>query len=137
MRPSRLDTIDGLKEEVAKAYAEGATQNEIAEIAGVKDRGTVAEWLKRSDIQALVSEYIKERSNAILRHTDTKLEKKLEQAKNPSFETLLKIRREFAGQQINLNVNEDTAAAHAELLRMFHEEIEKAEALKNLDDDSA
>lgn len=131
---SRIDTVEGLMDEVAKAYAEGATQTEICEIAGVSDRGTVATWLKRSDVQVLVSKYIQDRSNRILRHTDTAIEKKLEADEGGmSLERLLKIRREFAGQSIKIDLKGEQAEAMEGLMRAFFENPELAAAFGGIE----
>lgn len=128
MKPARIDSVPGLKDEVAEAYAEGATQKEIAEIAGVRDVGTVREWLKRSDLQTLISRKVEERKNKILRHTDTAIEKLLESGKKISLENYLKIRREFAGQSINLDVSGEKGKVLQDFLKQLDENPELAAA---------
>lgn len=129
---ARIDAVPGLKLKVAEAYAEGATQTQIAELAGVSDRGTVADWLKRSDVQALVSKCVEERANKILRHTDTKIEKKLQQGGDKiSLSQLLKVRREFAGQTVNVNTTDgDKAKMLQKFVQLLDDDPQLAAALK-------
>lgn len=127
IRLSRLDTVPGLKEEVARAYAENATQAEIAAVAGVKDRGTVAEWLKREDVQMLVSKFVSERANKILRNTDTRIEGILQSDKEVSLERLLKIRQTFAPQQVKLDLGSDQAGLMEAFMLAMHDDPKAAE----------
>ncbi len=138
MRASKLDTTPGLIDEVARLHAEGASQQTIADFAGVSDRGTVAEWLKREDVQLRVSKLLQDRANRILRHTDTKIEKKLEADGDDkmSLERLLKIRQTFAGQQVNVDMGGDKAAVLEDFIREMHENPDLAAAAsKALADD--
>jgi transcriptional regulator with XRE-family HTH domain len=141
MKPAKIDTVEGLKDQVAEAYAEGATQEQIAELAGVKDRGTVGEWLKREDVQLLVSKHIQDRSNRILRHTDTKIEKKLQADADDkmSLEKLLKVRQTFAGREIKFDLTGDKSQVLQDFLKDMDENPElaaaAAEALANDDPD--
>lgn len=132
MNASRIDTVPGLKQTFAEAYAEGATQGQLCELAGVKDRGTVAEWLKRSDVQALVQKAVIERGNRITRHTSHRIEQMLINGKKMSVETLLKIHREFAPNSLNLTVGADSGTALQELFMAAHDDPQIAEALKSL-----
>lgn len=130
MKPARIDTVPGLKEKVAEAYAEGCTQKEIAQLAGVNDRGTVAEWLKRSDVQSMISKAVEERANKILRHTDTAIEKKLTSGKEQSLETLLKVRQTFAGQKVNLDVGGEKSKLLENWMRELDENPDLAAAFE-------
>lgn len=133
-RVSRIDAVPGLLEIVAEAYANGATQEEIASLAGVSDRGTVAEWLKRTDVQVAVSKFIQDRANRITRHTDSAIEKKIEaKGEKMSLEQLLKIRQAFAAQQIKIDLTGDKADAMSELFRTFFEHPDLAAAFGELD----
>lgn len=129
MKAAKIDTVEGLKDKVAEMYAEGATQQQIADFAGVSDRGTVAEWLKREDVQMLVSKNIQDRANRILRHTDTKIEKKLEADGDDkmSLERLLKIRQTFAGREITVDMAGDKSQVLADFLEELHGNPEMAE----------
>lgn len=127
IRPSRIDSVPGLKETVARAYAENATHEEIASIAEVRDRGTVANWLKREDVQQLVSKFVAERANKILRSTDTRIETILRSEKEITLERLLKIRQTFAPQQVKLDVSGDQAGLLESFLKEMHGDPDAAE----------
>jgi hypothetical protein len=114
---------------VCRLYAEGMKIKDIAEFAKV-DRGTVGDWMKRADVQTLVSKMIKERENAILRHIDTKIEAKLTGDGKHSMETLLKARREYAGRSDKLELTGDTASVMADFMKELHENPDLADALK-------
>lgn len=89
-------------------------------------------------MQALVSKFVEARANKILRHTDSKIEKLLESSKKFGMGDLLKIRREFAGQQITLDLGGDKAGSMEELLQRFHEDSGlAAKAKASLTDDSS
>lgn len=138
IRQARIDRIPGLKEAVARAYAENATQEEIAEVAGVSDRGTVASWLKREDVQMLVTKFVQERANKILRSTDTRIEKVLQSDKELSLERLLKVRQTFAPQQVKVDMSGDQAGIVEKFLREMHgdpDAAERAAAALRGDDD--
>lgn len=126
MRQARIDTVPGLKDQIAEAYAKNATQEELCDIAGVKDRGTVAAWLKREDVQMLVSRYIAERSNKIVRSTDTRIEAILQSGGDISLERLLKIRQTFMPQQVKLDVSGDQQAILEQFMREMHEDPDAA-----------
>ena len=129
MKRARIDVVPGLKRQVAEYFAEGLTQQEIADQVGVSDRGTVAAWLKRSDVQALISEIVRERTNRIVRHVDTALEKKLEQKGDTiSIDTLLKIRAGLAGATVNMNVGTDKAKAMQEMITKLNDDPDLAAA---------
>ena len=141
MKAAKIDTVPGLKEEVARLHAEGASQATIAEFAGVADRGTVADWLKREDVQMLVSKFLQDRSNRILRHTDTKIEKKLEADSDDklSLERLLKIRQTFAGQQVSVDMSGDKSQVLEDFLKELHGDpalAAKAAEAVSADDDA-
>jgi len=138
MKAAKIDTVEGLKQQVAEAYAEGATQEEIAALAGVSDRGTVAEWLKREDVQLLVSKCIQDRSNRILRHTDTKIEKKLQADSDDkmSLEKLLKVRQTYAGREIKMDLTGDKSQVLEDFLKELDENPELAGYIERLEADS-
>lgn len=131
LRQARIDSVPGLKEEVARAYAENATQAQICEIAGVSDRGTVATWLKREDVQMLVSKFVAERANKILRSTDSRIEAALQTEKEISLERLLKIRQTFAPQQVKLDLGSDQAELVQEFLEAMNEQPDVAEKVSS------
>lgn len=128
MKIALIDEYPELKDTLAELTAEGINQTKIAETMGVSDRGTVAAWQKRPEIQAKVTKLIQERANGILRHTTKAIEAVLASGKKVSLENLLKIHREFAGATINMNVSGDEAKAMEELMAKLYDDPELAAA---------
>lgn len=130
-RPSPMHE-EANRERVAVMYAAGATRAEIAEEFGGVDKSTVSAWLHREDVKALVDRKIRERTNRILRQTDSRIESALQDAENMSLEELLKVRKEFLPdrKEIKLTVNEDEALA--ELWKAAAEDPEAAQRILGL-----
>lgn len=131
----RLSQIDADREQfevLCQLLAEGVPHRVIGETMGVT-RDTVGDWKKRPDVQSRVTVIIKERANAILAHTDTSIQKKLEAAaqegaKPIPVEVLLQIRRTYAGEKVVLDTAGDKAGAMEELMKVLHENPEIAAA---------
>lgn len=130
MKIARIDRYPELQDSLAEGYAQGMSQPELAELCGVSDRGTIAEWLKRADIKAKIHVAIKDRSARILRHTDSRVEKYLAAHPKVGIETLLKIRREYAGASLTLKEDGDKSGAVTELMVALHDHPELADAFK-------
>ncbi len=125
-----------MRESLARMYADGRSRTEIAEELGCNP-STVSGWVKRADVQALISKFIEERSNRVLRHTDKKIEGILMSGKELELEELLKIRKEFAGQKVEVtNRDGDKAAATDELMQKLHANPELLDQLLGTDESS-
>jgi len=133
MKLARIDQYPELKDQLAELTADGVSQTEIAKALGVKDRGTVAEWHKRPEIQTRVAEIIRTRCNTITRHTTRRIEGLLNSGKDISLENLLKIHREFAGSTLNINHSDaDAGQALEELMLAVHDDPALAAAVDKL-----
>lgn len=133
MKLARIDQYPELKDQLAELTADGVSQTEIAKALGVKDRGTVADWQKRPEIQARVAEIIRTRCNTITRHTTRRIEGLLNSGKDISLENLLKIHREFAGSTLNINHSDaDAGQALEELMLAVHDDPALAAAVDKL-----
>lgn len=91
-------------DQFVELYVAGATHQTIADTFGV-DRKTIQNWLKRPEIQAIISELRQRRVNRMTRKIDAMLEAKIDDpnaAKNLDVETLLKIRRELVPQKVEV-----------------------------------
>jgi len=133
MKLARIDQYPELKDQLAELTADGVSQTEIAKALGVKDRGTVAEWQKRPEIQTRVAEIIRTRCNTITRHTTRRIEGLLNSGKDISLENLLKIHREFAGSTLNINHSDaDAGQALEELMLAVHDDPALAAAVDKL-----
>jgi hypothetical protein len=132
MRIAKIDEYPELKDTLAELLADNVSKQDIADKMGVKDRGTIAEWAKRPEIQTRVSRLIEERSNRILTKTTEKIEGYLNSGSKISLENLLKIHREFAGQKLNIETGADAAKALQELFLQAHDDAELAAAMAKL-----
>jgi hypothetical protein len=129
MRYSQLESNPELFNLFVEMVSDGVTRQKISDTMHI-NKETVTEWNKRPDIQAAVAKRIRDRANRVLRHTDTRIEKVLEQrGKELSVDQLLKIRHEFAGDQLNLSVSGDGAQALQELLAKADDDPALAAAL--------
>lgn len=126
-----------MRESLARMYADGMNRTQIADELGCNP-STVSGWVKRADVQALISKFIEERSNRVLRHTDKMIESKLMSGATIELDELLKIRREFAGQKVEVtNRDGDKAAATDELMQKLHENPELLDQLLGEPSESA
>ena len=113
-RPSKLDDPDTLKQ-VAEAFATGCTRDDMCEMFGVTDPGTITRWRKDIRVKAEVRKIIDERILRISSKTDSVIEGRLQQAANEmSVDELIKIRKEFGGSALaRRDVDADAATASA------------------------
>ena len=132
-KTARIDAIPEVRTQVIELTADGVSQQRIADVVGVKDRGTIAEWQKRPDIVAAVSKLIKARSNRILSHATKRIEGLLT-APDAKFdlELLLKVYEKFHGTTVNINDKPDAAKALQEMFDAAHANPELAKALSEL-----
>jgi DNA-binding transcriptional regulator LsrR (DeoR family) len=118
-----------IRESLARMYADGMSRKDIADALGVNP-STISGWVKRADVQALVSKLIEERTNRVLRHTDKMIEGRLTSGATIELDELLKIRREFAGQKVEVTSRDgDKASATDELMQRLHENPELLDKL--------
>jgi hypothetical protein len=129
MRFSELEQNEELFDTFVELLADGVPRLRIAETMGV-NKGTVTDWKRMPKVQDSLAKRIKERANEVMRHTDSKIVAKLQSAGDKiSIDQLLKIRHEFAGDVVNLNVTGDGAKALQELLSAAHDDPALAAAL--------
>lgn len=131
MRIAKIDQFPELKDTLAELTAEGLSQQKIADAMEVSDRGTIAAWQKRPEIQHKVSRLIQERANKILSKTTKKIEAKLDGDEKISLENLLKIQQTFGGQTLKVEGG-DPAKALEELFLLAHSDQDLAEGLRKL-----
>lgn len=131
MKIAKIDEYPDLKDELAELLADGISMQKIADTMGVSDRGTVAEWKKRPEIQNRVTRLIQERANKILSRTTKRIEGKLDSEKEISLENLLKIHRTFAGDTLTVNTGDGTKSLE-ELFMAAHDDPALAAALQQL-----
>lgn len=97
---------EGRVDEFAQAYAEGLNREQLAGMFGCSVE-SITNWSKRPEIQRRVSALNTERANRVLRAVDTALENRLRNVENLDIETLLKIRKEFAGDKLEITTKVD------------------------------
>lgn len=132
MRFADLETNRELYETFIELLADGATREKIGEVLGV-NKATVSEWKKRPEVQQDLGKRIQERANEVLRHTDSKIAAKLQAGGDKlSIDQLLKVRHEFAGDNVNLKVTGDGAKALTDLLNEVDRNPAAAAALSKL-----
>jgi hypothetical protein len=113
----------------AQLVAEGVPHSVLAQQFGVTPR-TTKRWKARPEIKERIHKIIVERADRILRHTDTAVERWLEKHPEADIDTILKIRREFAGSTVNVKGEQgDKAKAMAEVMQAIHDDPDLAEKL--------
>jgi transposase len=117
------------REALARLYADGKTRKEIAAHFDVHP-DTVTTWLQREEVQGLISRFIRERTNRVLRHTDSRIEGYLHAEKDIDIDTLLKIRKEFHSDGQVESTADKTAEQVAELMKELRADPEKAKRLR-------
>lgn len=116
-----LDINPEAEKQLAELLYEGTARPAIADVFKVHP-DTITDWKKRPSVQHLVAKLIQERANRILSQTDTKIEARLREMDKPSIELLLKIRHEYAGENVNLNVSGEGSKALQQLMEAVHED---------------
>lgn len=111
-RSSVLDEAENLHI-FAEMYAAGESRPDLAAFFGVHP-DSITRWSKRADVQALVAEFNRQRSNRILRRIDSLIEKRIENADNLDLKDLLAIRKEMVPQRMEIGrAGEFDSAAEA------------------------
>ncbi len=97
------------------AFAEGCTRDDMCEMFGVSDPGTITRWRKDVRVKAEVRKVIDERILRISARTDHVIEGRLaEHANEMNIDELIKIRKEFGGSALaRRDVDADAATQGA------------------------
>lgn len=119
---------EGRVDEFAQAYAEGLNREQLA---GMFDCSveSITNWSKRPEIQRRVSALNTERANRVLRAVDTALENRLRNVEKLDIETLLKIRKEFAGDKLEITTKVDQNELAQELWEKLDSDPEAIDRL--------
>lgn len=114
---------------LAEMYAGGATRAEMAEAFDCHV-DTITSYTARPDVQALITEFARQRVNRITRRIDAELENRVEaNVGKMSVEELLKVRRELTPQRLEITPKADPDAAAMEVLKEFFQQaLEPGEA---------
>lgn len=94
-RPHTLLNDPQRLEAFAAMVGDAVTRAKMAEEFGVAE-STITEWKKLEAVQKAVTRYMRQRSNSVRAHTDTRIIKMLESGKELSVKQLLEIRSEFS-----------------------------------------
>lgn len=116
-RTSILDHPDegeSRRNELADLLAAGARRPDIAEAFGVHI-DTISTWTGRADIQAMVTERIRQRANRMVRSIDATIEGKLQHAEKLDIKDLLDIRRALVPARMDIRDDRDRDAALEEM----------------------
>jgi phage portal protein BeeE len=102
------------RSELADLLAAGARRPDIARAFGVHV-DTISTWTGRADIQAMVTERIRQRANRMVRSIDATIEGKLQHAEKLDIKDLLDIRRALVPARMDIRDDRDRDAALEEL----------------------
>lgn len=99
-RPHFLSDPERVKQ-VAEAFAVGSTREEMCEVFGMSDPGTITRWRKDARVKAELRKLINDRILRISARTDNVLEERLQRlADELSVDELIKIRKEYGGSAL-------------------------------------
>ena len=133
-RPSYLDN-DAIFEIFCQAEASGMTREQaldlILEETGteVKQVKTVSEWRKNPRVKRRVAEITRERAIKVAREIDTELERRMAEADKIPTEVLLKMRKEFVGDNLRAKLDEADENTVGEMRDWAAENPDLAKAL--------
>lgn len=114
--------------------ASGAQRPEIAHAFDVHV-DTVSTWTGRADIQAMVTERIRQRANRLVRRIDATIEGKLQHAEKLDIKDLLDIRRALVPARLDVRDDRDRDAALEELaVRELNRQAEPEDEPAPVDD---
>jgi hypothetical protein len=103
-RPHALADPDYVKE-VAEAFANGCTREEMAETFSVT-KATITRWRKDPRVKRQVHTILGERVQRVSSKVDSVIEARLQNAENLTIKELLDIRREFVGSNLRNKLDE-------------------------------
>lgn len=103
-RPSALEDPDFAKE-VAEAFANGCTREEMAEAFAVT-KASITRWRKDPRVKRLVHTILGERVQRVSSKVDSIIEARLQHAENMTIKELLDIRKEFVGDNLRGKLDE-------------------------------
>ena len=127
-RPNPLDEPEFL-ERVAQCEAAGMTREQMCTEFEVKTVGTISRWRKDIRVQRRVREINRDRAQRVMRRVDSVMEARLRKADEIPTEVLLKIRKEYTGDNVRAQLDEvddrtvgearDWAADHPDLAKQL------------------
>jgi len=103
-RPHALADPDYVKE-VAEAFANGCTREEMSETFSVT-KATITRWRKDPRVKRQVHTILGERVQRVSSKVDSVIEARLQNAENLTIKELLDIRREFVGDNLRNKLDE-------------------------------
>lgn len=127
-RPSPMDDPEQ-QATIADMFGKGASRAEIAKVVGVH-RDTVTKWIRRPDMQALITAVRAERANRVIRTVDAAIMAHLETEEaraKLSLKELLDIRKTFQPTTIEVGRVGDTDAAALAVWDMADRNLELVE----------
>lgn len=102
---SPLDRSPELVNALAELWASGLTRQEICDALEIDVHpDTISRWVKREDVKAAAARVIRDRATRVLRKVDQSIEARLENLDDMDMETLLKVRKEFSGERVEISV---------------------------------
>lgn len=86
--------------DVAAAFADGLTREEMCELFGVRDPKTITRWRRDGRVTVIQRRIVQDRVLTITSKTDSELLSRLSEPEKLTTKELLEIRKEFLGGQL-------------------------------------
>lgn len=118
--------------DVAAAFADGLTREEMCDLFGVRDPKTITRWRRDPRVQTIQRKIIQDRVLTITSKTDSELLRRLQNPEKLSTKELIEIRKEFLGGQLRDQTTEIDEATVAEAMSLFEDDPEGAEQLRDI-----
>lgn len=130
-RPNPLADPD-FAQQVAEAFASGASREDMCQMFGVKDRDTITRWRRDPRVKSRALKLIEDRVLQVTRKVDGVIAARLENAEKMTVTELLAIRKEFLGGALRAQTekaDEMTVAEAQDWLEAHPEAADQLEAL--------
>lgn len=130
-RPNPLADPDFAKQ-VAQAFVDGNSRNDMCEMFGVKDPDTITRWRRDPRVKAYAFKLIEDRVLQVTRRVDGVIAERLQHAGDMTIMELLAIRKEFLGGALRAQTEKADEMTVAEAYEWLEKNPEKADALEEL-----
>lgn len=130
-RPNPLADPD-FAQQVAQAFVDGNSRNDMCEMFGVKDPMTISRWRRDPRVKAHSLKLIEDRVLQVTRKVDGVIAGRLEHASDMTVTELLAIRKEFLGGALRSQTEKADELAVNEAHEWLEQNPEAADQLEAL-----
>jgi transposase-like protein len=130
-RPNPLADPD-FAQQVAEAFASGASRADMCELFGVKDSATITRWRKDPRVKGRALRLIEDRVLQVTRKVDGVIAERLEHASEMTITELLAVRKEFLGGALRAQTEKADEETITQAVEAMERDPDLAEKLAQL-----